>query len=251
MKILHLTICLAAALPALAQSEDPQEAIKKLPPLPFKEEAVGNFSMKGVPPVVPNVEVKGFTMGTLFTVDAAFTTQHENNPPSAPFTLVLPKGADLFVAPGGKKTGNPELVKFTTATADKQAVEILRFTNLTIPLQATPEERLKLCAYLLQKQALPGATKGYEKVMFLEIYATKIGGNDAACLHAHMLSPKTGDHFAVKLVGILHPTQPGSVLAFLMANTKLSEIKDPKDLGAKGTGVKIIHSLKFLDAGKR
>jgi len=49
MKILHLTICLAAALPALAQSEDPQEAIKKLPPLPFKEEAVGNFSMKGVP----------------------------------------------------------------------------------------------------------------------------------------------------------------------------------------------------------
>ena len=64
-----------------------------------------------------------------------------------------------------------------------------------------------------------------------------------------MTSPKSGEHYAVKLVGILHPSHPGGVLAFLMADTKLSDIKDPADLASKGIGA-IIHSLRFVDPPK-
>jgi hypothetical protein len=159
MKRLNPLLALLVALPTFAQDSSPQELLKKLPPLPFKEEAVGNFKMKGVPPVVPNVEVKGLVVGIPLTIDEAFTAKNENNPPSAPFRVVVPKDKDVLVLAGGKKTGVPELVKFTTASPDKKAVEILRLTNLTIPLQADPADRLKLCAYLLQKQALPGASK--------------------------------------------------------------------------------------------
>jgi hypothetical protein len=50
----------------------------------------------------------------------------------------------------------------------------------------------------------------------------------------------------VKSIAILHPTQPGSVMAMLMADNKLSEIKTAADLQSKGFSMKIIHSLKFL-----
>ncbi len=236
---------LAQQPPAQGDAGQPQQQaidLKKLPPLPFKQESVGDFS-------VPGLSVKGAYSGTPVTVDAAFTTKYENStPPSAPFTVVVPKG-EIYFAPGGKQSGAPELVKFTTATADKRAIEILRLTNLTVPLQPDPADRLKHCAHLLTTQGLPSASRGYEKVMFLEAYATKIGGNDAACVHAHMTSPK-GEHYAVKLVGILHPKEPGGVFAFLMADTELSDVKNPPDLASKGTGLAIIHSLRFIDPPK-
>ena len=40
----------------------------------------------------------------------------------------------------------------------------------------------------------------------------------------------------------------GCVLAFLMADSKLSDIKGPEDLASKGIGLAIIHSLRFIDA---
>lgn len=62
-----------------------------------------------------------------------------------------------------------------------------------------------------------------------------------------MTKPESGEHYAVKLTGILHPAHDGCVFAFLMADTQLSEIKNPRDLSSKGPGLRISHSLKFLD----
>ncbi len=215
--------------------------MQKLPPLPFKKESVGDYS-------APGLQVKGAFIGTPLTVDAAFAAQHENTPPNEPFTVTVPKGKDIFFTPGGKKTGLPELVKLMTATKERQAVEILRLVNLSVPLQPEPADRLKLCARLLVTQALPAATKNFEKAALLDTYATKIGGYDAVCVHAQMTKPETGQLYVVKLVGILHPTRPGGVMAFLLADTKLSDIKDPADLASKGIGLQIIHSLRFVDA---
>lgn len=250
MNPLICLLLILAVLPAISQEAGQQDFLNKLPPLPFKEESVGNFSAKGVPGLGPKVDVKGLVVGTPLKVDAAFTMQHENTPSSVPFVVVIPKNKGVAAFAGGKKSGVPELVKFATMTAEKQAIEILRFTNLTVSLQASAADRLKLCAHLLSTKGLAGASSGYEKVKFLEAYATRIGGNDAVCVHAHMTAPTTGEHYAVKLVGILHPGEPGGVLAFLMASTKLSEIKSPEDLGSKGVGLAIIHSLKFVDAPK-
>ncbi len=247
MKTPSFLLLLLAAISSFAQQSGAQEDLSKLPPLPFKEESVGDFSVGGP----AGLNVKGFVSGTPLTIDEAFTTKHEGQPPSAPFRVVIPKDKGVLFTPGGKKSGAPELVKFMTGTPDKKAIEILRFANLTVPLQATPVERLKLCAALLKSQGLAGATKGYEKVAFLQAYATKIGGNDAACVHAHMTQPGSGEHYAVKLVGVLHPTQAGGVMAFLMADTKLSEIKDPADLSSKGVGLAIIHSISFVDPAKK
>jgi len=233
-------LVLLAAMPSFAQQPDQADALKKLPPLPFRSESVGDYS-------APGVKVKGLVAGTVLSVDQAFTAKHENTPPNAPFRLVVPKGNVLFL-PGGKKTGVPELVRFTTGTEDKRAIEILRFTNLSVPVQPDPADRLKLCAHLLKTQGLASASRGYENVRFLGAYATKVGGNDAVSVHAYMTKPGTGEHFAVKLVGILHPSQSGGVLAFLMADSKLSDIKGPEDLASKGIGLAIIHSLRFIDA---
>jgi hypothetical protein len=38
-------------------------------------------------------------------------------------------------------------------------------------------------------------------------------------------------------------------MALLMADKNLSEVKTAEDLESKGFGMKIIHSLKFLDDG--
>ena len=62
------------------------------------------------------------------------------------------------------------------------------------------------------------------------------------------MTKPTGEHYVLKLAGILHPTQKGGVLASLMADTKLSEIKRPEDLSSKGLGLVILHSIKFVEA---
>jgi hypothetical protein len=246
MVTMRFLLLFVSVLPVMAQEPSSSEDLKRLPALSFKEESVGNYQSPGAP-VLPTLKITGGFVGIPVKVDAEFTKRFEHAPPSAPFEVVVPKDRDIRVNPGGKQTGAPELVKFTLASADGHAVEILRFTDLNVPQQADPAERLKLCARLLQTQGLAGATKGYDQVAFLEAYATKIGGADAVCVHAHMTSPKTGEHYAVKLVGILHPGNDTGVTAFLMANTNLSKIKNPPDLASKGVGLAIIHSLRFLD----
>jgi hypothetical protein len=201
--------------------------------LPFKEEPVSA--------VAPQVR------GVVVAIDEAFAAQNENTAPDAPFTIIVPTGKNLIFLPGGKKTGATELVQLSTAAPDKHCIESLRLASLSVPLQPDPADRLKLCAEMLKTQALTLATKDYKDVRLIETYATKIGGYDAVCLHAQMTKP-TGELYVLKLAGILHPTQKGGVLASLMADTKLSEIKRAEDLSSKGLGLVILHSIKFVEA---
>jgi hypothetical protein len=227
-----------------------QDFIKRLPPLTFREEKVAKTGTPDLSPLAPKTDGKPLFSGTPLLVDAEFTAKYENTPPSAPFMVSIPANQDIAVVPGGKKSGSPEFVKFATATTGKQAIEILRLMDLKVPLQLEPGDRLKACAHLLVTQGLPTVTKGYMEAKYLEAYATKVGTYDAVVLHAHMKVPKTGEHYAVKLVGVLHPKQAGAVMAFLMANTKLSEVKNPRDLASKGIGLQIIQSIRFVEVTK-
>jgi len=218
------------AMPSLAQEPD-LEALKKLPALPFKQESVANLP------------------GVVMAIDEAFAAQYENKAPDAPFTIMVPTGKNLSFLPGGKKTGNPELVQLASAMADKRRIEILRFSSLSVPLLPDQADRLKLCAQLLKTQGQAMTTKDYKEVKFLDTYATKIGGYDAVCLHGQM-TKVTGEQYAVKLAGILHPTLKGAVLASLMADIKLSTVKKPEELGSKGIGLAVIHSVHFIEPAK-
>jgi len=231
MKRLISLLVVLAAVPANAEETLPETLKKML--LPFKEELVSA--------VVSQVK------GVVVAVDEAFALQNENTAPDAPFTIIVPTGKNLIFLPGGKKNGATELIQLSTAAPDKHCIESLRLASLSVPLQLDPADRLKLCAETLKTQALTLATKDYKEVRLIETYATKIGGNDAVCLHAQMTKP-TGEHYVLKLAGILHPTQKGGVLASLMADTKLSEIKRPEDLSSKGLGLVILHSIKFVEA---
>jgi len=246
MKYLLSLLAVTVALPAFAQENATQALLKRLPTLPFHEESVGSPGAKDA----PKTEGKGAFVGSALLVDAAFTAQYENTPPSAPFMVAVPKSDDVTVIPGSKKNGATELVKIASTTPDKQPIEILHLMDFRVPMQAEPGDRLKACFHLLVTQGLPAVTKGYDDAKYIAAYATKVGTYDAVCVHAHMTKPKTGEHYAVKLVGILHPKQAGGVMAFLMANTKLSEVKQPSDLTSKGMGLQIIHSLRFVEATK-
>jgi hypothetical protein len=233
-RLIPLLVVLAAML-SEAQETPASEAWKKMT-LPFKEEVVS----------AAVAQVKGVVMA----IDAAFATQNENTPPEAPFTIIVPTGKNLSFLPGGKTRGTTELVQLGTATPDKRSIEMIRLASLSVPLQADPADRLKICADMLKTQALTLATKDYTDVRVLETYATRIGGNDAVCVHAQMTKPGAGERYAMRLAGILHPTQKGGALFSLVADTKLSEIKRPEDLSSKGIGLMILHSVKFIDAAK-
>jgi hypothetical protein len=231
-------LCFLAAAGSLAPAQVPQTPSTPAP-LPFKEEKVGNYQLGPA-------KVEGAFAGTPITVDEAFTTKHENGPPSAAFTVIAPKGEDVRFLPGGKKTGAPELMKLTLPNADAtKAVEILRFVNLTVPM-GSKEARNQIVANLLKTKVFPMVTQGYEQAKTLDLYATKVGVYDAVSMHLEMTKPGSGEVYLVKSIAILHPTQPGSVMAMLMADNKLSEIKTAADLQSKGFSMKIIHSLKFL-----
>lgn len=220
-----------AAMPSLAQEPD-LEALKKLPALPFKPESVT---------ILP---------GVVMAIDEAFALQNENTAPAASFTIVVPTGKNLSFLPGGKKTGNPELVQLGTALPDKRSIELLRLAGMSVPLLPDPADRLKLCAQMLKTQGQTMTTKDFKDLKFIDTYATKIGGYDAVCLHGLMTKVPGNEQYAVKFAGILHPTQKGGVLACLVADTKLSLIKKPEELGTKGLGLTIIHSVKFIEAVK-
>ncbi|HSH96470.1 MAG TPA: hypothetical protein VK968_20140 [Roseimicrobium sp.] len=220
-----------------------QAFIKRLPTLPFREEVLSSTGTTAG-------RLKGDLVGAPLLVDADFAAKYENTPPSAPFMVAIPKSEDVTVVPGAKADSALEFVKIGYATPDKQAIEILRLFDFKVPMQTDPGDRLKACAHLLVTQGLVTVTKGYADAKYLEAYATKIATYDAVCLHAHMKNPKTGEHYAVKLVGVLHPKQPGGVMAFLMANTKLSDVKNPPDLASKGLGLQMIHSIRFIETTK-
>ncbi|MEZ0277286.1 MAG: hypothetical protein ACAH88_20415 [Roseimicrobium sp.] len=235
--LVPIFLCLMAAT-CLIPAQSPQAPA----PLPFKEEKVGNFQLGPA-------KVEGAFIGTPLTIDEAFTTKHENGPPSASFKVIVPKVDDVRFLPGGKKTGAPELLKLTLPNADaSKAVEIVRFVNLTVPLGAK-EARDQIVADLLKNKVFPMVTHGYEQAKPLDLYTTKVGAYDAVSMHLEMTKPGSGEVYLVKAIAILHPTQPGCVMALLMADNKLSEVKAADDLQSKGFAMKIIHSLKFLDDG--
>jgi hypothetical protein len=230
MKRLLTLIVLSAAVRSLAQDEIAPEALKKMPPLASREE-----SGVGTAPA-----------GVVVAIDEAFASQNGNEPPKAPFTIVVPTGKGLSFLPGGKKSGNPELLRLFKATADKRNIEMLRLTSLIVPLNPDLADRLKICAHLLKTQALPVLAKEYKDVRVLDSYATKISGNDAVCVLAQATAA-TGEVYAVKLAGIMHPTLGAGVLASVVADMKLSEVKRPEDLSSKGLALGILHSMRFVD----
>lgn len=230
MRRLLTLLVLSAAVRSFAQEEIAAEALKKMPPLASREESGFASAQAGV----------------VVAIDEAFASQHGNDPPKAPFTIVVPTGKGLSFLPGGKKSGNPELLRLFKATADKRNIEMLRLASLTAPLNPDLADRLKICAHLLKTQALPVLTKEFKDIRVLDSYATKISGNDAVCVLAQATAA-TGEVYAVKLAGILHPTLNAGVLASVVADTKLSEVKKPEDLSSKGLALGIIHSMKFTD----
>ncbi len=210
----------------------------------FKEEKVGFVSIASP---VGGFQIQGVDTGISLNVDEAFTTKNEGRPPTASFRIVVPKEEDIRMLAGGKKTGAPELIKLTLVDpTGSKAAEILRFGHLEIN-QGPAEKRLQVIMQVLRTDAFKLFTSGYENARELEVYYTKVGQYDAAVMHLEMTSPKSGEHYLVKGIAILHPTRDHGVLGFLMANTALSEIKTLEDLSSKGVSMRIIHSLKFLE----
>lgn len=230
MKRLLTLLVLSAAVRSMAQDEIAPEALKKMPPLVSREES----------------GIASAPAGVVVAIDEAFASQNGNEPPKAPFTIVVPTGKGLSFLPGGKKSGNPELVRLFKATADKHNIEVLRLASLIVPLNPDPADRLKICAHLLKTQALPVLAKEFKDIRVLDSYATKISGNDAVCILAQATAA-TGEVYAVKLAGIMHPTLGAGVLASVVADTKLSEVKKPEDLSSKGLALGILHSMRFVD----
>src|SRR5205807_8418859 len=177
----------------------------------------------------------------------AFALQNENTAPDAPFTIIVPTGKNLIFLPGGKKTGATELIQLSTAAPDKHCIESLRLGSLSVPLQPDPADRLKLCAETLKTQALTLATKDYKEVRLIETYATKIGGNDAVCLHAQM-TKATGEHYVLKLAGILHPARKSAVQGKLVAHTGRRNIKQHEDQSSQSSCLLILQAMNFVNA---
>lgn len=230
MRRLLALFVLSAAVRSMAQDEIAPEALKRMPPLASREES----------------GIASAPVGVVLAIDEAFAAQNGNEHPKAPFTIVVPTGKGLSFLPGGKKSGNPELVRLFKVTADKRNIEMLRLASLIVPLNPDLADRLKICAHLLKTQALPVLAKEYKDVRALDSYATKISGNDAVCVLAQATAA-TGEIYAVKLVGIMHPTLGAGVLASVVADTKLSEVKKPEDLSSKGLALGILHSMRFVD----
>lgn len=236
-----LLACLTLSFSQVCGQSDPAVEVGRPGKLTFKEEAVG--VVRG-----PGFKAEGVFMGTPLVLDETYTAKHELPALQAPFKVVVPKDSNLYFLPGGKKTGVPELARLSIATEDKKAVEILRFVTMTVPLQRTPEDRLVVCANLLKTKALPQITSNYEQARQLDLYVTRIRGNDAVCLVAEMVKPGSGEAYWVKTVGVMPATSENGVMAFFMADKQLSEIKTQTDLQTKGFSQKVIHSLEFLPA---
>lgn len=234
--LVFLTLFLAVGS-AAAQDEKPRQAgglpdPANLPTLPEKKD-------KGDPVGDPHIK---------FVVDEEFTKEHEHDrPPSAPFSVLVPDEENVYVIAGGKKSGAPELLRISVTDKDRKALEIIRFAHLTIPMLETMEDRLKVCGVLLRERVLPSIERGYEDEIIMDVYRTKVSGFEAVVLHSQMVDPKTSTGYAVKIVGILKPGEPGGVMMFTMANSAESAVHETTDLESKGYGQRILHSLDFID----
>lgn len=209
--------------------------------LEIREESVGDVDL-------PGLSIKGLSVGTKIKVDDAFAEKWENEPPSVPFEVIVPKNERILAIAGGKKTGTPELLRVTLADKEKKkALEIARFTHLSVERGDDPEARIQACAQLLQKQGLAGVFRGKREPKVFEVYKTKVGKNDAVVIHGQAKEANSEEVYFIKLVGVLDPNSSGGVMAYLTAHSELSSVKSFEDFGSKGVGMRVLHSLQFIE----
>jgi|GEM_PF-2178471 len=212
-----------------------------LPNLEVKEESFGDVDILGI-------KIQGLIIGSNILVDEAFAKKWENNPPSTAFSVTVPKSKQIRSIPGGKKTGLPELLKIQVASEDgKRVVEIARFTELKVPLQKDPKDRLKLCAWVLHNQGLKMAFGGKKNTKVFETYVTKIGKEDAVVINGQFEEQDGSAKFFMKLAAILDPNGEGGVMIYVIADSETSSVRSPDDLRSKGIGQRIVHSLRFVE----
>lgn len=214
----------------------------KFPPKSAEPTADGaNKDLPVLKPMVEKVDdIRG--SGHVVRIDAAFALkQGSDKKIKAPFSIALPQTEHVLTLANPKV---PETVRFTLTNDQKEYLESIRFTGLTIGTADPMQVRLQKAVALVNRQTVPKFFNGYEGGKVVGTYRTQIGPNQAGVILARM-NHKDGRKFFVKFVALLPEGKPHGLLVVLLVNGSVGEKAEVKQKLGNGFGQKVLHSVRF------
>lgn len=199
--------------------------------LPALTETPGHFR-------IGELEVQGAVAGDAYRVNSAFMQRVGLQDIDAHFSITVPRAEGRTVTGGGGQ------ILTIGYLQDGRAVEIIRFTTLTVPM-VDPDERVRILADLLLREGPNMTFSSWDEGSFEGIYRTSIGTNHAVVLQGWVRSAKEGQYW-VRLYGILNPNSETGILVFVLVDPELTGIS-PEQLTSQGVNLSIIHSLQFIE----
>lgn len=190
--------------------------------------------------------VEGLSLSKTIKIDAAYGTRFGKTI-AVPFSINVPitKQFDIFYDSKPDSPTDTTLLKITFATKDRQVIENIRFAPVQIGMGEV-EVRIKTAAQVLAQKVFPDISRGNKDPKLLGVVQTRIDDKDAVVGVAQYTDPTFGPLFA-RLVLILNPKAPHSILAFATINPKLSAANQPDKLHKVGITYKLIESIRFLN----
>ena len=202
----------------------------------------GALGAEGAVEIEP-FKANGAVVGTRVKIDENYTKKY-NVPVPAPFEFIVPRSKDILVFAAFPPQTAGEFIKLSFATKDKQLIENLRFTTMSVP-QSNADERLKKTADLLVSRGLPMALKGFANQEFKGARQAKVGPYDAVEVSAEYTESSLGAMMMI-LVGILNPDSKDCIMAFANVVPGRSEAKAVQEIGVKSIVGRVIGTFRFI-----
>lgn len=212
--------------PKTPQAAPGKAADTKLPVLKYRAETVDNSRVNG----------------TVIKIDDDFALKQDSKKViKAPFSVALPQTEYVMTLANPKV---PETVRFTLSNKNKDYLESIRFTGLTIGTNIPMAERLQRACALLETQMVPKFLASYDDGKIVGHYKTKVGAYDASITIARM-THKDGRKFFVKFVGLLQEGKVDGLAIVLMINGSADERDVIKKRLDNGFAQQVLHSVRF------
>ncbi|MCB1517909.1 MAG: hypothetical protein KDJ19_09900 [Hyphomicrobiaceae bacterium] len=188
------------------------------------------------------LDIQNLTVSKIIDIDKDYTDQYGGNAP-APFRLYVPQTEGITPLYKTPEEGFDTLIEVIFATEDRQLVENIRFTPMTIALGPL-DERQQTMLQLMRDNVFAGFTNGYDDVHYVGARATKVNTYDAVEVLGLYTDPEFGKMY-LRIVGILNPDSEKTVFAIANVASKYLSLPTPDDFDKTRTGY-MLSKFEFL-----
>ena len=184
-----------------------------------------------------------FVGGTTYPIDATYAENNDASVP-APFRFRAAEQDNMQVLLGAPTPGTGEIIKVNFATMDRQLIENMRFVNLDLS-EVDAEDRQEVVGSLFEDEVFGNVVVNHPDNEFFGVRYIKIGDYDGVEAAGQVIDDDIGLIY-IRLVGILNPNGPDSIVALINIVADRMPMENINDMARTFTGTALRY-FEFIE----